>query len=430
MKLIGPVAVVGGGISGRAALRLLRHFGITDAVLFDDKPGVGAFSDPRRLLEDFRPQTLVVSPGVPLATPWIRAFSGTITSELALAVSRLEGERVLAVTGSLGKSTTVSLLGAGARALDPHAFAGGNLGVPLGDYVADVLEGRRPRAQWVALELSSFQLENMGALRCEGAAITYLSPNHLERYASLEHYYAVKWALLKRATKVVALNRRGGDLASYAATQGCGLEAARTPEGVELHWAARESLPAAEIARMRLVGLHNADNLALAWALGSVCGWGEASLRAMEDFRGLAHRLETLGSVAGIRFVNDSKATSMDSVLTAVSAACERPGETWLLLGGRDKKLPWDLLAPLARETRVHPVFFGECGAHACQMSGLSGPVLPKLRDALNHLRPLAKDGDTVLLSPGGTSLDEFKNFEDRGRCFAEQVREIFGEPT
>jgi UDP-N-acetylmuramoylalanine--D-glutamate ligase len=415
-------------VSGKAALRLLRVSGATELSLYDDNPGIGDYSDAAKLLSEFRPKTLVVSPGVPLSTPWIRSFEGAVTSELALAFDTLRGERLVCVSGSLGKSTTVSLLGAGAQAVDANAFLGGNLGIPLADYAAAVLEGSRPRAAWAVLELSSFQLENMGRLACEGAALTFLSPNHLERYASLEEYYGVKWALLDRASKAVALNLNGGDLADYAARHGCGPGSALTPKGVPLGWTSRETLPKGAVERMRLVGAHNADNLALAWSLASSLGWGERALDAMIAFRGLSHRLEALGYAGGLRFINDSKATSMESVLVAVSGALEAGGDVWLLLGGRDKKLPWEKLSELGRSPRIKTVFFGECGAHAQKLSGLAGPVAGKLADAVRVAKAGARSGDTVLLSPGGTSLDEFRNFEDRGRRFAEYVREVFGE--
>ena len=401
-----PVAVVGAGSSGRAAIRLLKQWTPDKIPVFDDKAGV-------------------VSPGYPLSKPWIRDFverGGVVTSELALAVESLTIEKVIAVTGSLGKSTTVSLIGEGALAVDPFAFVGGNLGVPLAEYVADVLEGIRTRAQWVVLELSSYQLECAGALRPEVSAFTYLSPNHLERYDSLGAYYATKWTLARCTRSAIVLNENGGDLLDYAQRHPEPADVRRiVASGQRTHPDARHS---------RLVGFHNRDNFAVAWSVAEACGWATPqALERMLKFGGLPHRIERLGDATGITFINDSKATSMDSVLTAVRAVVETvsSGHAWVLLGGRDKKLPWEQLSVLAQDSRLRFVFFGECRALACSKSGLQGPEFEKLSLAVEHVRAQARSGDVVLLSPGGTSLDEFKGFEDRGRRFREMILEIFG---
>ncbi|MBS1985583.1 MAG: UDP-N-acetylmuramoyl-L-alanine--D-glutamate ligase [Bdellovibrionales bacterium] len=424
-----PVAVIGAGISGQAAIDLLAGLRIPSAqvTLFDQTPGKGAFSDPAALLTQFKPRTLLVSPGVPLSTPWIVAFEaagGMVTSELELACAQLTTEKVVGVTGSVGKSTTVSLIGEAARSFCPDVFVGGNLGVPLAAYVADVLHGRRQRTEWVILELSSFQLEKCAGLKCVASVLTSLNRNHLERYESLEAYYETKWKLINHTRGPAVLNAHGGDLRHFAQK----IIAANDDTG-ELIFSTPESSPlkVADFARAQLLGAHNADNIAVAATLARRLEWPLSCYEALLAYRGLPHRLELVHEAKGIRFVNDSKATAMESVLTAVNSFVHGNGQTWVLLGGRDKKLPWEKLQVLGKNSQLHFAFFGECGALAQQKSGLPGEVFGKMRGALESLHGRAKAGDIVLLSPGGTSLDEFKGFEDRGRNFAAAVKEIWG---
>ncbi len=416
--------IVGGGISGNAAKRLFRALGAEAPWVYDRQAAQGDYVDEKLFLADVRPTHLVVSPGVPLSTPWIQDFAragGHITSELALAFETLAGERIVGVTGSLGKSTTVSLVGAAARAAGFEVFVGGNLGEPLAAYAADALAGRRPRADWIGLELSSYQLENAGRLRCEASVITYLSPNHLERYASLEDYYAVKETLCARTARFVALNENGGDLRARAA---------KLPGFAEKLWASRHSPVLGEWAReLRLVGSHNRDNVALVAALAEKLGWDHGYRRGLAEFPGLAHRLEDLGLFGGVRFVNDSKGTSMDSVETALSAALESSApRIWCLLGGKDKKLPWAQLAERLRDPRLKPVYFGECRETARAGVGRDGESFATLAAALAGLVARVAAEDWVVMSPGGTSLDEFRNFEERGEFFRRFVKESFGK--
>ncbi len=172
-----PFVVVGLGKTGLSLIRLLKALGFKDQDIFtyDDKDPSAQYQSHEKLLAEVQPKTLFVSPGVPLATPWISDFAargGRISSEFELSFSLLQTERVVGVTGSLGKSTTTSLLFEGAKAIDQHAFAGGNLGIPLSDYAYEVLSGR-PRAQFVILEISSYQLENFRNLDLECGVITY-----------------------------------------------------------------------------------------------------------------------------------------------------------------------------------------------------------------------------------------------------------------
>lgn len=421
-----PVAVVGLGLSGEAALRLLRLNGVKKADLctFDEKAPAD-YSSPEKMLEERKPQTIVVSPGYPLSREWIQEFresGGEVTSELALAVHYLTTEKVIGVTGSVGKSTTVSLLEAGLQKFSPHAFVGGNIGRPLADYVADLQSNKRQKAPWIVLELSSYQLENCGALQCDLSAITYFTKNHMERYTSLQHYYETKWQLVKITKKAVVLNERGGDLKNYAKGK---------RENAELMWVDQtsEELMPYELDKAKLLGSHNQDNLAIAAKLAKEAGWPPIAFEGMREFPGLPHRMQNLGMRSGVQFVNDSKATTMESVKTAALGIYEqmdRKKQLVLLLGGKDKDLPWQELAALKKIQKIRPVFFGEVGKKAKELSGLDGPVFPKFREAVECLTGMTQLGDIVLLSPGGTSWDEFKNFEERGQVFCELVEKHF----
>ena len=422
-----PVAVVGMGLSGSSIERLLTHCGFSKQELFsfDDKPGSADFGDPEKLLREAKPQTLVVSPGVPLSTPWIQDFKdqgGAVTSELTIAYQFLNKEHLICVTGSVGKSTTVSLLEAALKEFSPESFVGGNLGRPLADYVLELLQKKRKPAPWVVLELSSYQLENFTPLRCEFSAITYLTANHMERYDSLRHYYDTKWDLVKRTTNVCVLNRRGGDLLDYAKGK---------KESCSLLYTDQNDadLDEYELDQAKLLGSHNQDNLAVAARLAREAQWPREAFQAMKDFPGLSHRMENLGQRQGILFVNDSKATTMESVKTAVMGLydrMDRKTKLIVLLGGKDKNLPWQELGSLKNIPNLRPVFFGDVAEKAQKLSGLEGPCFPKLAIAFAAVKQLAAKGDTVLLSPGGTSWDEFKNFEERGKKFLELVERNF----
>nr|BFD65026.1 UDP-N-acetylmuramoyl-L-alanine--D-glutamate ligase [Bdellovibrio sp. HAGR004] len=421
-----PIAIVGMGKSGEAARRLLLLAGYAPETIltFDGKLESAHFRDPQALMSQGAPRTLVVSPGVPLASPWIqeaRTKGIAITSEISLACATLENEKLIGITGSVGKSTTVSILGAGLHAFSKTGFVGGNLGTPFADYAADVLEKKRPRADWIILELSSYQLENCEGLELDYSAITYFTSNHLERYENLEHYYQTKWKILSLTKNVLLLNREGGDLVEYFNKNG-------SSQQIQVISRQDPSLQALHLEQAELIGQHNQDNLALASSLALAAGWPATAIAGMKAFKGLAHRLESVGTVKGVRFINDSKATAMDSVLIAVTAAhdtLQSAGKLWVLLGGRDKNLPWQDLKPLEALQNTEFVFFGECRQTAQAKSTLPGKSFVSMQDAMEFILSQVKPADTVLLSPGGTSLDAFKSFEDRGDVFKAIVRDF-----
>lgn len=417
-----PIAIIGMGITGHSVLDLLLALGFSEneIILFDQKTPASTsqniVSDVAQL-KQLQPKTLIVSPGVPLSTPWILEFKKTgtkISSELSLAYHLLTSEKVIAVTGSLGKSTTISLL---KHALEhskiPH-FVGGNLGQPLANYTLEVISKKRERAEWVCLEISSYQQENFSELQAEYSAITYFAPNHLERYSSLEDYYNTKWTLTQHTRRALVCNKNGGDLEFWVKNH---------PTSLETKWVDRNSTCIGKygLDRPALLGSHNLDNLAVAATLAELAGWPEDCIKSMSTFAGLPHRVENLGVQKGIRYVNDSKATTIESVLTAVYSSLESiPSDRnlHLLLGGRDKNLPWEKLTELAQKSQIKFYFFGECRELAKTKSKLSGLSYLKLGEAVDASQKQARDGDAILLSPGGTSLDEFRNFEARGNYF------------
>ncbi len=412
-----PIAIVGMGLTGESILRLLLAAGISrDQIFTFDQKAPADFSQSDDLIQK-KVRTICLSPGISLKTPWIQDLKTNgcqITSELEIAFSFLTNERVVAITGSVGKSTTTALLGVGARFEDKNSFAGGNLGFPLADYVTGLLAGK-PRAKFILLELSSYQLETFKNLKAEIGVITYLSPNHLERYASLEEYYNAKISMLAKCKRVVA-NQNGGDNRSKLTSS-------------EIIWTEGQSDSFQKrLSRTpELIGLHNLDNLAVAFKVASLLGWDKKANEEMLSFRGLPHRMENLGWSSSsdgnkILFINDSKGTTMDSVIEAVRSIQDQVvGDLHILLGGKDKNLPWEQLSQLKSSKFIFH-FFGQCASVVETKSGLTGNNYSTLKACLDSLPKLLKNNDVVLLSPGGTSLDEFKNFEDRGNFFKNWV--------
>lgn len=414
LKSQAPYVIVGIGKSGLAAKKFLLAAGLSteDVWTFDEKNSEAQFSKWDEILK-LPIGTLVVSPGVPLNSESItqlKHLGWRITSEINLACSVLTDETLVGITGSVGKSTVTSLIGAAAQADDPQAFVGGNLGVPFCEYGLRILQ-KKSKARYVILELSSYQLENAQKLHLDFSAITFLSANHLERYPSADAYYMTKCQIGAMSKNICVLNGSSTDLLKY--------QNRIAGQTLVTHYAssAEKSL----LQQSQLIGEHNLDNVAVALAVVRQMKLSDKAIKALLHFSGLPHRLESVGIFNDVLFINDSKATAMDSVLVATQAALSKVtagGHLHLLLGGKDKNLPWEELHTLSRFNNIKFYFFGQCGSLAQTKSKLEGAVFTKMADALNIIFTKIKSGDVVLLSPGGTSLDEFKNFEDRGNIF------------
>jgi UDP-N-acetylmuramoylalanine--D-glutamate ligase len=212
----------------------------------------------------------------------------------------------------------------------------------------------------------------------------------------------------------VVINQKGGDLTDWIQSH---------PINIPKYLCDRNSplMIKYQLQNCQILGSHNLDNLSVAAQVLELLDAPIEAFERLKLFAGLSHRVENLGIHKGIRYVNDSKATTIESVVTAVHSTIESVPQShnlWLLLGGKDKNLPWQDLKTLIQYPNLKFIFFGECAEKAKNLSQLEGPTFSQLKSAVEFAKQSAQTQDTVLLSPGGTSLDEFKNFEDRGNHY------------
>ncbi|MEZ4814962.1 MAG: UDP-N-acetylmuramoyl-L-alanine--D-glutamate ligase [Bdellovibrionota bacterium] len=406
----GPVLIVGRAKSGESVASLLRatHPNL-EIAFYDDDPSKSDFSDQRELFKKDWGH-VVLSPGYP-NQPWLRELQDTgalFTQELDIAAAYLTDEKIYAITGSVGKSTCSWIANEVLKSLSKKVFIGGNFGVPLAEYALKKVTEKKS-VEFIVLELSSYQIERM-AFMVDRGLILNLLPNHLDRYESLEKYYAAKLRLLRFTREGTWALDPGGDLKSFA--KDSGLDS-------KLKWIKPAGLDSI-FQDSKLIGAHNRENLAAVLEFVASPHLEERDVvNALMSVEALPHRIE-LFEHKGIFCVNDSKGTTIESVLTAYAAIRERyeNERVFWLLGGRDKKLPWHRLKRLWADKHLSFIFFGESAAHIKKETGFEGQVFPKLAAALDHLSGKVLPGEVLVLSPGGTSLDEFKSFEDRGNFF------------
>jgi len=355
-------------------------------------------------VSDFTDADLVIAnPGVP--RPWENRFlraaaaaGACVTTEIGLLVHRLPARtRTIGVTGTAGKSTTVSMVAHVLRAAGHPVHLGGNIG---GSLLSEL--GRITPDAWVVLELSSAQLHWIAGWSPHVAIVTNVASNHVDWHGTQMHYEASK-------RRIVA-SQQAGD----AALLGPGAEGWALPEGVErLRPASTSGL------HLRIPGDHNVDNAAMAIGACERAGVDPGfARRALADFPGLPHRLQVVAEHDGVRFVNDSKSTTPEAAALAIHAF--DPARVRLIAGGYDKRIDLSPLADAARAcASVHPI-----GATAPDLAAATGATpCDTLDAAFAAATALACEGDVILLSPGCASWDQFANYEERGRRFEELTR-------
>ncbi len=412
---------------------------------------------PEQLLDDC--DLLCLSGGVPTDLPIVRAARARgipLSNDTQLTLERSPAP-VIGITGSAGKTTTTALVGEILRAARITAHVGGNIGLPLIDRLEDVAA-----TDWLVLELSSFQLE-LCTRSPHIAAVLNVTPNHLDRHPSMSHYTAAKAHILRW--------QGSGDVAVLAAddavtgpwwrTGRVEIPAGRGQPAVEFPLAARrvgfsarrevpegafvrdgrvilrregDEEPVLPLADIRLRGEHNVWNVLAACAIAGAVGVPVAAMaEAVRAFRGVEHRLEVVREWNGVLWVNDSIATAPERAIAALRSF-EQP--LVLLAGGRDKKLPWDVFAREVRRRVRHLICFGEAGpmiadvvrreAEGMANGRLEGvSICEDLASAVRAAARTARPGEVVLLAPGGTSFDAYRDFAERGEHFRHLVRAL-----
>lgn len=465
------VTVVGLGREGLAATRLLAGEGAR--VLVSDSGEAGALQPQLESLqgldvtfslgahhlgEALDCDLLVLSPGVDKRSPLVLEAVRrglTITSATELFMARCTAP-IVGVTGSAGKTTTTSLIGAMLREARDHAggrpvYVGGNIGQPLLDDLPEI----GPEA-WVVLELSSFQLEWLRTSP-HVAVVTNVTPNHLDRHGTMEEYQAAKANIVAHQTgaDLAVLNKDEPNSAAMA-----GLTRARVlyfslsgagvgPGGVSAYLDGDQlllvrdgcSVPLCRAGDLQIPGRHNIANALAAAIVAGACGVEPIAIgEAIRRFRGVPHRLQPIAAIKLVTYYDDSIATAPERTLAALAAI---QGPVVLILGGRDKHLPWDRLAHVAADRCRGIVLIGEAAPLIRQhlSAALASPPgvarrLPQpggivdastMAAAVEAARGIAQPGDSVVLAPGCASYDMYRDYEERGDDFAREVRRLSG---
>ena len=434
-------AILGFGITGQSVARYLLARGENPVVL-DTRPerAVHAeFADleicwgcdtwPAQILS--QTETVIVSPGLPLDACLLeqaRSAGLSIISDIDLFFANVSAP-VIGVTGTNGKSTVVSLVGHILSRANFRCAIGGNLGEAALDLLDDEMD-------FFVLELSSFQLEHSQNLPLARSVILNVSEDHLDHHGSVENYVSAKQKILTDAKSWIYsredASTRGVDLAGVASF-GFDQPSAQGAWGLASHnhqeWIFRDELPVCSTASLPLQGRHNLLNCMAAMALVEPWLNPVAAAEYMRDFKGLAHRFETVSEVAGVVFVNDSKATNVGSTQAALNGL-EAKGNVVLIAGGDAKGAD---LSPLAEslEGRVKRIVtLGKDApivAALADQCGIPHVLVATMEDAVVAAAKAAARGDLVLLSPACASLDMFDNFQQRGEVFASAVRSLSG---
>ncbi|HEY3128085.1 MAG TPA: UDP-N-acetylmuramoyl-L-alanine--D-glutamate ligase [Acidobacteriota bacterium] len=454
MDLAGKtILVIGLARTGLAAARFLLNRG-SDLLIFDDKTEseLGeqvaqvraiAACDPYRVnlclggtsVRTFAGLDLVVlSPGVPLSHPTVQAAAGAgvpIISEIELAYRFLKG-KIVAITGSNGKTTCTTMIGAILKMKYSKVFVSGNIGPPL----IDQLEAE-DESSWHAVELSSFQLESVDQFRADVAVMLNLTPDHIDRYGNMERYATAKERIFRnqRATDAAILNADDPLVAAMAPRLQARIfwfsRQRPVQEGVfaalETIWmkARGREQQILRISEIPLRGSHNVENVLACAAAGIAAGVAPGQIAdAVRRFEPVEHRLEYVDAIDDVAFFNDSKATNVESAMKALEAFSE---PLRVIMGGRDKGADFSTLRRSLTPRVKELILIGEA---ASKIEKALGDLVPArraadmeeaVRVAFQHARP----GDVVLLAPACASFDMFRNFEERGKVFKAAVLKL-----
>ncbi len=433
-----PVGVLGAGKSGLAAARLLARWG-AHVLLSESQPRLNV-SVPRTIktetgghsLSLLKSDLIIRSPGIPHISLLKEAHRRHIPvwSELELAAQAVHPRDLVAITGTNGKTTTTTLVGELFKAAGRRTFVVGNIGTPLSDVVVKVTAKSS-----VVAEVSSYQLEDIDTFHPTLSAILNITPDHLEHHGTMQAYVAAKARIFENQTRKDVCVLNADDPACRKLAARCParvfLFSRRAPlrQGIYYHqgdivvrwsgkayrWALKTQLP----------GPHNIENILASAALALAGGISPTVIQnVLERFRGVEHRLEVVRTLNGVRYINDSKATNVDSTRVALESF-QQP--LLVIMGGRGKGTPYTSLAGRIR-ARVRMLLF--IGEDTPRLKKDLGPLVPHescstMANAVRRAAKLAWPGDVVLLSPACASFDQYQNYEERGRDFKSLVRRL-----
>jgi UDP-N-acetylmuramoylalanine--D-glutamate ligase len=444
------VLIIGAARSGIACARFLSERGAT--VALNDRKPVEEWSEEARSLKELRVgliggdvpswlldqiELVVVSPGVPTKSIPIRyaeRAGAEVIGEIELASRFLRG-RVVAITGTNGKTTTTTLIGEILKDAGLRTQVGGNIGTALISLVESSVEDG-----WTVVEVSSFQLETIVDFHPQVALCLNVTPNHMDRYETVNDYAAAKHRIFRNQTAgdVAVLNADDEIVSSWAAGLRAHVTLFSTRRELEegLFLRGRELVSRTREGErvlmtrdeMHLRGLHNVENVLAALSAGLACGASPESMReTVRNFRPVEHRMERVAEIRGVTFYNDSKATSVDATLKALEALSEDEGKIVLILGGKGKQAPYAPLAPLIRTNARKLILIGEDADNIERELKQEAPVerATDMRDAVRRAFAAAEPKDAVLLAPACASFDMFKSFEHRGEVFKQEVTKL-----
>ena len=385
--------------------------------------------------------TIAISPGVPLSEPQVqkaRARGVAVLGDIEL-FARIRDEfadaKVIAITGSNGKSTVTEMVGAMCRAASTRTLVAGNIGLPILDAVSDIDAGRRRKPDVFVLELSSFQLETTQSLDANAAAVLNLSEDHLDRYAGIRDYAEAKSRIFL-GSGVQVLNRQDSWTRQMAQTGRCaftfGLDEPQSDRDWGLRsghgetWLAQGDTLLLRLEELKVAGMHNAANALAALALCRAIRLPYPPLLdALRAFEGLPHRVQKVAEIGGVTFFDDSKGTNVGATVAALEGMQQK---AVVILGGDGKGQDF---SPLKGAVSLHAraaVLIGRDGPRIAEaISGCGVPVepAPDMGDAVQRAYALAQPGDVVLLSPACASFDMFDNYEHRAQAFFAAVRAL-----
>jgi UDP-N-acetylmuramoylalanine--D-glutamate ligase len=447
-----PVVVIGAGRSGLACAGTLAREG--QRVVLVDRSDTLAIRERTALLpasvdvrlggypDDIAADALMVcpSPGVPWNAPELeiaRAHGVPVRSEMALVFERCRA-RICGITGTNGKTTTTALVAAILERAGERVHLGGNIGVTMLDRLDRVSDG-----DWVVLELSSFQIESVLEPRCAIACVLNVTPDHLDRHGDFATYADTKRRLIRFALDDAVLGFDDPTTREMASVAQCtvhqfglepGITEGATRSGDDVVVAEEGTVTAVLPVRdIPLFGEHNLQNVLAAVAIARAAGVALAPIAgAVRDFHAVPHRLETVRDQDGVLWVNDSKATNVESAIAALRSF---PGRTIVWIGGG--KGAGTSIERLADEVAMRARCAVLNGASAIELDEAlarrdfaARSVVSGLQDAVVVAAGLAQPGDVVLLAPGYKSFDQFRDFEERGRAFGEAVHHLAADPV